>query len=135
MQIIVRQLIFTIANKFSKPLTLLGTLLNFWSKASDMLWAGSVEMISTVSRTRANCTERLQLLLKIRILKNLFQMFRSKKKIITCRLSCLHLLYHRQKSIWVILGQWYFSKNLPIVLLKKIPCFNGNNTIFFWIIF
>ena len=80
MQIIVRQLIFTIANKFSNPLTLLGTLLNFWSKASDMLWAGSVEMISTVSRTRANCTERLQLLLKIRILKNLFQMFRSKKK-------------------------------------------------------
>ena len=27
------------------------TLVNFWLKASEILWAGSVEIISTVSRT------------------------------------------------------------------------------------
>lgn len=49
------------AYKFSKLLTLVGTLENFWSNASEMLWAGSVDMISTDSLVRDSCTARLQL--------------------------------------------------------------------------
>lgn len=45
---------FTMANKFSKPSTLVGALVNFWLKASDMLCAGSVDKSNTVSRTWAN---------------------------------------------------------------------------------
>ena len=52
------------ANKFSNPLTLLGTLLNFWSKASGILIAGSVEIINTDSRTLVSWTDRLQLLVE-----------------------------------------------------------------------
>lgn len=51
----------TIAYRFSNPLTLMGTFENFWSKASDMLCAGSVEMINTDSRALASCTAKLQL--------------------------------------------------------------------------
>lgn len=39
----------------------MGTFENFWSKASDMLCAGSVEMINTDSRALASCTAKLQL--------------------------------------------------------------------------
>lgn len=39
----------------------MGTLENFWSKASEMLWAGSVEMMRTLSLTAASCTAKLQL--------------------------------------------------------------------------
>lgn len=35
--------------------------MNFWSKASEMLWAGSVEIIRTDSRTFASWIARLQL--------------------------------------------------------------------------
>ena len=49
------------AKRLSNPLTRLGTLENFWLKASEMLWAGSVEMIKTDSRTLDRRTERLQL--------------------------------------------------------------------------
>jgi len=52
---------FTMANRLSNPLTLVGTLENFWSNASDILWAGSVDMIRTVSRTLDSCTARLEL--------------------------------------------------------------------------
>lgn len=41
--------------------TLVGTFVNFWSKASEMLCAGSVEMINTDSRTLASCMAKLQL--------------------------------------------------------------------------
>lgn len=34
---------------------------NFWSNASEMLWAGSVEMIRTLSRPLDSWTARLQL--------------------------------------------------------------------------
>jgi hypothetical protein len=36
-------------------------LVNFWSNASEILWAGSVEIIKTVSLTTLNWTARLQL--------------------------------------------------------------------------
>ena len=45
----------SMAYKFLNPFTNIGTLLNFWSKASEILWAGSVEIIKTVSRIFANC--------------------------------------------------------------------------------
>jgi hypothetical protein len=51
----------TMAYKFLKPLTSDGTLENFWLKASEMLWAGSVEMMSTLSRTLANWVAKQQL--------------------------------------------------------------------------
>lgn len=35
-------------------ITFVGTLVNFWSKASDMLCAGSVDIMRTDSRTLAN---------------------------------------------------------------------------------
>ena len=39
----------------------MGYLVNFWSKVSEMLWAGSVEMRSTLSRILESSTARLQL--------------------------------------------------------------------------
>lgn len=51
----------TMANKLSKLATLVGVLLNFWLNASDMLCAGSVDIISTLFRTFASWTARLQL--------------------------------------------------------------------------
>jgi hypothetical protein len=51
----------TIANKFSYPLTFVGFFVNFWLNASDILWAGSVLNIKTVSRTLANSEAKLQL--------------------------------------------------------------------------
>ena len=53
--------ILTMAYRLLNPLTFVGTLVNFWSNASDMLWAGSVEMMRTDSRTLDNCTAKLQL--------------------------------------------------------------------------
>jgi hypothetical protein len=53
--------IFTMAKRLSNPLTLVGTLENFWSNASDILWAGSVDMIRTLSRTLDSWTARLEL--------------------------------------------------------------------------
>lgn len=44
----------TIANKLLKPSTLVGALVNCCPKASEMLCAGSVDNISTFSRTLAN---------------------------------------------------------------------------------
>lgn len=44
----------TTTNKLSKPSTLVGFLLNSCPKASEMLCAGSVDNISTFSRTLAN---------------------------------------------------------------------------------
>lgn len=41
--------------------TFVGTLENFWSRASEILCAGSVERMSTLSRTLANWIARLQL--------------------------------------------------------------------------
>ena len=38
------------AKRFSKFLTAVGLLENFWSKASDKLWAGSVEISKTYIR-------------------------------------------------------------------------------------
>lgn len=38
------------AKRFSKFLTAVGLLENFWSKASDKLWAGSVEISKTYKR-------------------------------------------------------------------------------------
>ena len=48
------------AKRLVKPSTSVGTLVNFWRKASLRLWAGSVEMMSTLSRTPASCTAREQ---------------------------------------------------------------------------
>lgn len=53
--------ILTIAYKFWKPLTRVGTFENFWLNASDMLWAGSVEIMSTLSRTFASWVAKQQL--------------------------------------------------------------------------
>lgn len=61
----------TIANKLVKPFTFVGILENFWSKASDMLWAGSVEIIKTLSLTLESWTAKLQLKIKNQIL-NIF---------------------------------------------------------------
>lgn len=41
--------------------TFVGTLVNFWSNASEILCAGSVDIINTDSRTLASCTAKLQL--------------------------------------------------------------------------
>ena len=46
------------AYRLVKPSTREGCLLNFWRKASLRLWAGSVEMMRTDSRTAASCTAR-----------------------------------------------------------------------------
>jgi hypothetical protein len=37
----------SMANRLVNPLTRVGSFENFWSKASDRLWAGSVEIMST----------------------------------------------------------------------------------------
>lgn len=58
---IYRILTLTIAYKFWKPLTRVGILENFWLNASEILWAGSVEMIRTLSRTLASCVAKQQL--------------------------------------------------------------------------
>lgn len=49
------------AKRLSQPLTFVGMLLNFWSNASEILWAGSVEIISTLSLVWANWRAILQL--------------------------------------------------------------------------
>lgn len=49
------------AKRFSKPFTFVGILLNFWSNASEILCAGSVDMMSTFSLTFDNCTANEQL--------------------------------------------------------------------------
>ena len=49
------------AYRFLKPWTWVGYLLNFWLNASEILWAGSVEMSKTLSRTFESRTDRLQL--------------------------------------------------------------------------
>lgn len=46
------------AYRLANPLTSVGALLNFWRNASLRLWAGSVEMMSTDSRTPASCVSR-----------------------------------------------------------------------------
>lgn len=51
----------TMANKLSKPWTLVGDFENFCPKASDMLCAGSVDKRSTDSRTLASWMAKLQL--------------------------------------------------------------------------
>lgn len=48
------------ALRFVNPSTRVGTEVNFCRKASDRLCAGSVEMSSTLSRTWARRTARLQ---------------------------------------------------------------------------
>lgn len=55
------------AYKLLKPFTALGVLLNFCAKASDMLWAGSVDIKSTLRRTCDNwmANEQLQLISQI----------------------------------------------------------------------
>ena len=54
-------LTLTIAKRLLQPLTLVGMLLNFWSNASEILWAGSVEIISTLSLVWASWRAILQL--------------------------------------------------------------------------
>ena len=49
----------TIADRFWKPLTRVGLLVNFCLKASLRLCAGSVEMMSTFVLTAASCTAKL----------------------------------------------------------------------------
>ena len=44
------------ANRLVKPSTRVGLRLNFWRKASERLCAGSVEMMSTLSRAAASAT-------------------------------------------------------------------------------
>ena len=51
----------TMAYKLVKPFTRPGTLENFWLNASDILCAGSVEIINTVSLVLASWTDREQL--------------------------------------------------------------------------
>jgi hypothetical protein len=46
------------AKRFSNPRTLVGVLVNFWAKASEMLCAGSVEMINTLRRCLDNWIEK-----------------------------------------------------------------------------
>ena len=54
-------LTLTIAKRLLQPLTFVGMLLNFWSNASEILWAGSVEIISTLSLVWASWRAILQL--------------------------------------------------------------------------
>jgi hypothetical protein len=49
----------TMAKRLWKPATGEGVLVNFCLKASLRLWAGSVDMISTLRRTAASCTAKL----------------------------------------------------------------------------
>ena len=42
--------------RLGTPATGVGVLVNFWRKASDRLWAGSVEMMRTEERAAAICT-------------------------------------------------------------------------------
>ena len=49
------------ANRLVNPFTFIGTFENFWSKASEILCAGSVEIMSTFSRTCDSCIAKLQL--------------------------------------------------------------------------
>jgi len=49
------------AYRFLKPLTSVGTLENFWLNASEILCAGSVDIIRTVSLDSANSDARQQL--------------------------------------------------------------------------
>ena len=53
--------LLTIAKRLSQPSTFVGTLLNFWAKASDVLCAGSVEIINTLSLVFASWRAILQL--------------------------------------------------------------------------
>jgi hypothetical protein len=55
-----RRLCHTIAERFVNPLTSVASLLNFCPKASDKLWAGSVEIKRTLGRTLANWIAREQ---------------------------------------------------------------------------
>ena len=50
----VYSLVLTMAKRLSKPLTLVGALVNFWLNASERLCAGSVEMSSTDGRCLAS---------------------------------------------------------------------------------
>lgn len=54
-------LTLTIAKRLLQPFTFVGMLLNFWSNASEILWAGSVEIISTLSLVWASWRAILQL--------------------------------------------------------------------------
>lgn len=67
---------FTIAKRLLNPLTGVGVLPNFWSKASDILCAGSVDIISTLCLTCANWMAILQL--KERETQKVFKMYSHK---------------------------------------------------------
>lgn len=81
------------AKRLSKPLTFVGTFENFWSNASEMLWAGSVEMIKTLGLTFASCTAKLQLQ-QIRIIKKMIN-FVLVAKCLQKPLTLIHIFYAR----------------------------------------
>jgi len=102
------------AERLVNPLTRVASLLNFCPKASDKLWAGSVEIKSTLGRTLASWIAREQEVVVFPMdapeKRRLSEEGREKQTDRTTGTS------RREKGVWLCVGL-----PLPLYTFAKLP--------------